>query len=157
MPTLPCQFPGISIKRPITCEPFKHNCCISILIACRKWSSPDLFRRHVPHCSPYCLSPIWRSKDRADRGRNAKIGEPGLVARTKQDVLRFDIAVDDVVIMSVLQRSSNLKDDRQNAEQRLGCTLLKYLLDGSSWSIVHRQESLSPSQSKFRARTICRC
>jgi len=48
--------------------------------------------------------------------------------------------VDDVVIVGVLQRSSNLKDDRQNAEQRLGCTLLKYLLDGSSWSIVHRQE-----------------
>ena len=44
------------------------------------------------------------------------------------------------MIVSVLQRASNLKDDRQNAQQWLGCTLLKYLLDGSSRSIVHRQE-----------------
>ena len=90
-------------KGRLSTQPLINHHSKGILFACRKRISVYLFWSHVSDCSTYLSFAIPLSREAVCRSGNAEIGEPDLIVRPEQDILRFDIAVDDPVIVRTLQ------------------------------------------------------
>src|SRR6266702_8214967 len=104
MPALPGQFSGIAVKRPITCEPFKHNRCIGILVACWTPLATFLLWCHIDsgsselHLHPGVVpSMITRHK--------SKITHYNLISCLQEHILRLYIAVNQPLRMNVMDCS----------------------------------------------------
>ncbi len=104
-----------TMKRRLSAEPLVHHHSESILITGWQWVAMNLLRCHIPG-RPSHLSPaVPLARCRGNRGRNAKVGEPYLIMWSQQQILRFDIAVDHMMVVEILQRTSSLQDSRQDA------------------------------------------
>ena len=80
----------------------------------------NLLGRHVMRCSDDIPSSRERSLFRIDPDnfRDAEIGDLDPALLVQQKILRFDIPVDDALVMSELERFADLRDDLERLFRR---------------------------------------
>ena len=87
-------------KRRFAAQPFVDHHRERILIAGRARLPPDLFGSHVKRCTGWLLSRerFYRLLD----DRDAKITQHHLVLCVQEHVLRFDIAMDQALLVRIV-------------------------------------------------------
>src|SRR5579871_1564870 len=89
-----------ALKRALSRQPFIDDDPQRILVAGEVGASLELFRGHIGD-SPYNLLALLRGRTLDDQ-RDAKVAEQNLVVFADQHILRFHIAMDQILIMRVL-------------------------------------------------------
>src|SRR5579872_4861391 len=121
-----------------TAEPFVDDNPEGILIAGKTCLSLNLFWSHVGNRAKWNL----RAHGRGAMGssNDAKITEQDIVALSDKHIFRLDIAVNELVIVGILQSLSNLMNVGDYGRERdtlsFGVTLPK----GAMRTIVHYQK-----------------
>jgi len=96
------------------------------------------------------LFAVPSSRRLSGSGSNAKIPDPDLIARSDQDILGFDIAVDDVPVVDILQPVGYLQDNGQDAGNWLREAQRERPPGGSPRGVVHRQERCATLPAKIQ-------
>src|SRR5215471_8404164 len=97
-------------KRRSATKPLIDDNSQAILIAGRTRLPPELLRGHVGNGSNRLLGLLGTRALGNDS--NVKFGEQDLMGTAEQHVLRFDIAMDQFLLMDVVQSLSHLLDIR---------------------------------------------
>src|SRR2546421_4155920 len=136
------DFKETSTKRRYATEPLVDNHGKRILIASRLWIALQLFRREVERRSGNLLIHN-KSAVRVARVRRycqPKVSEQEVILETYKHVLRLDIAVYQMLAMSVLQGRGNLLnigDDEVDGQARTNGVMIA---QGATRGIVHYQK-----------------
>src|SRR5579872_6982446 len=88
-----------SVEWGIAAEPFVGYHAKRVLITGRAWFPLELLGGHVGSRTGYILG-LLRTRTLADGG-NAEFSEQDLVVRADQHILRFDIAMDQLLRMHI--------------------------------------------------------
>src|SRR6266568_2629401 len=104
-----------SSKRQFAREPLVDGNAERILITGRTGLGQELFRSHIGFTPSHIL--FYPGNRTMCHNSNAKVAEQNLVIITHQEIGRFDISVDDFVIVGILQSLSDLFHIGNN-----GCT-----------------------------------
>src|SRR5690242_14950685 len=96
------------MKRTVSTEPFIDNNAERILVALSTGLALDLLRGHIGHRASHVLDTLIARtlRDQSD----AKVTEQDVVATTEQHIFWFDIAVNHLCLMGVLQSICHLLD-----------------------------------------------
>src|SRR5579863_2882804 len=97
---------GSAGKGALAAEPLVDDDAQRVLVAGRARLAHDLFGGHVRD-GPGPLLGIQGTAAVGDGG-DAEIAQPDLVGGTQQEIIRFDVAVDQFAVVGVLQGGSNL-------------------------------------------------
>src|SRR5260221_12372389 len=89
-----------TIKGPPSTEPFVDHDSQSILIASRAWMRLYLFWSHVGDCPNRCLCHHRRCA--MGHCRNPKVAKHHLVPSSDYHILRFDISMNQLLIVGIL-------------------------------------------------------
>src|SRR5262249_19685119 len=114
-----------------------------ILVAGRAWFALNLFGGHVEDRASITLR--FERCGSMGNGDQAKVAENDLVGVTQQHVLRFDIAVNESSVVSVLQGGCHLFDIGDNGRQRHRRAWGMELTEAAVWSIVHHEKKSARS------------
>src|SRR5579859_11396 len=93
-------------KGALAAEPLVDNDAQRVLIAGRARFPHDLLRSHIRDGASSFLR-IQRTATMGDRS-DAKVTQPDLIGWTQQEIIWFDISMDQFAIMGILQGCRNL-------------------------------------------------
>jgi hypothetical protein len=116
-------------------EPFVDHHREDILVIGRAGLALKLFRGHIARCACHVLHTLG-ARGLGKQG-NAKVAEQELLASSHQQVLWFDVAVNEVLVVGVLQGIRNLLDIAQDCGERQCHPFGMSLAYGATRGIVH--------------------
>src|SRR5437588_4788514 len=93
-------------EKALTGQPLIDHNSQRVLIACRVWVSPDLFRSHICDGSRRVI--FLLGAGRLGNQGNTKVTEQNLIAPPEQHILWLNISMDQFLVMGVLQSLSYL-------------------------------------------------
>src|SRR5579884_3605053 len=131
-----------TVKWELAREPLVDHNSQSILVTLRVWSAQELLRSQIRGGSSHLLWQFERTVGmgvRCEDGK-AKVTEQDVIVRTEQHVLGFDIAVDESVIVGVLQGGSYLIDIANNGLEWQARPLWMAHTQGAARSVLHHQK-----------------
>src|SRR6266567_3459020 len=108
------------MKRAVSAEPLIDDDAQCILIAGWTGLTVDLLRRHVGYRASHILRALV-ARTLGDE-RDTEVAEQDLAASSHEHVLRFDIAVNELLIVGILQSLSNLLDVGDDQLEGEGCS-----------------------------------
>src|ERR1051326_3971019 len=124
------------MKGPRACEPFIGHNAQRVLVAGRDWMPSYLLGGHVGNRRSILRAlkthPLLQN-------RNAKISEQQLPPRVQQHILWFDIAVDDALVIGMLQGAGRLLDKGKNRRWRYRDLLRKTSAKAAALGVWHHQ------------------
>ena len=94
------------MKRAIATEPFVDAAAEGILVAGRAWMGPDLLWSHVCDGPRHILGALIARTLGHDG--DAKVREQQLIVLPHEHVLRFDVAMDEALVVGILQGIGHL-------------------------------------------------
>src|ERR1700694_1293569 len=113
---LSSYFDGGTLIGQLTTEPFVNDYTERVLVTGGAWVGFNLLRRHVAHCPGDIFCTLIERT--LGNNCNAKVAEHNLVTPPKQDILRLNITVNHLFIMSILQGVCNVRNIHYNRRQR---------------------------------------
>lgn len=127
-----------AFKWPHATEPFVDDDAERVLIAGGTCLGLDLFWSHVRDCANGYL----RAHRRGTVGSrsNAEIAEQDIIALTNEHIFGFDIAVNELLVVSILQGVSSLLHIGDNSRERNRLALGVSFSQCAMSTIVHHQE-----------------
>ena len=129
-----------ALKGALAAEPFIDYSPKGILIAGGTWVPLDLLRGHIGDGTPgLLLTHVERAGAVGDRGQ-AKVTQQHLFAPSQQHILRLDIAVDDLVLVRILQSVGHLLDVGDERRERDHLSLGMAPPQGTIGGILHHQK-----------------
>ena len=128
------------MERPISAQPFVDDDGQSILITCQNGLALYLFRCHVCDSASGIPRGHTLSTCALCHGGDAKVTEQDFVVAAHQHIFWFDIAVNQLLIMGILQGRSNLLYIRHNDTDRDWYTARMALAQGAIGRIFHNKK-----------------
>src|SRR6266852_3963894 len=127
-----------AMKGAISTKPFVNNDTQRILVASRSRMGLDLLWSHVRYRSCHILrSLITRT---LYHGGDAKVREQYLIALSHKHVLWFDVAMDESLVMGILQGVGDLLDVGDNRRKGQDCPFGIALAQRATCGVAHDEE-----------------
>ncbi len=137
-----------ALKWSIATEPLVDHDAQRVLVAGRSWMRLNLFGSHIGDGAGHILRALVGTA--LGSQRDTEITQQNLVVAPDQHIFRFDVAVDEVLGMRVVQRLGDLFDVVYDLEKRDARPLGVAMAQRALRSVVHHEVGRAAFDAKIQ-------